>query len=132
MIFWDNGLQVFWFVAVFDIKLNEDSGFMAEILVLDDEEETRELSEMMLENKVGEDIESAASVEEIEDFVGYDVVVSDYSGINTAEVYEEADEVVIFSGYAESDLDTPDEVDHVQKGAGYDELVETVEDKLRN
>ena len=104
---------------------------MAEILVLEDDQETRELSEKMLEMKTGEDAEAVASVEEVEDF-DYAVVVSDYEGIDTAEVYERAEQLILFSGYSESSLEVPESAEYVQKGAGYEELVGAVEEKLRN
>ncbi|MFB6193173.1 MAG: hypothetical protein ABEK00_02885 [Candidatus Nanohaloarchaea archaeon] len=109
------------------MSANENS--LYEALVLEDDEPQRELSKDMLEMKAGVEVETAESVDQVGSF-DYDLVITDYSGVDVEAVYEKADNLIVFSGYPEDSVDVPEEAEYVQKGPGYDELAREVEQQL--
>lgn len=102
---------------------------METVLVLDDDQDSRKLYEELLTMKTGAEVECAGSVDEIEEW-DYDLTITDYTGIDVDAVYENSDEVILYTGHDEEFIDTPENVEYLQKGAGINDLVDTVENKL--
>lgn len=103
---------------------------MRDILVLEDDEAQRELTGEMLEKKIDYEVDTSDSPENVEN--RYHITVTDYTGIDIDEAYETADNVILYTGHDEDMVDVPEDVEYVQKGRGYDELIEEVEERMGN
>lgn len=109
--------------------MNSTNKSMETVLVLDDDQDSRKLTEEVLTMKTGAEVECAGSVDEIEEW-DYNLTITDYRGIDVDEVYENSDEVILYTGQDEEFIDTPENVEYLQKGAGINDLVDTVEKNL--
>ncbi|MCJ7479081.1 MAG: hypothetical protein MUP63_02780 [Candidatus Nanohaloarchaeota archaeon QJJ-7] len=98
-----------------------------EALILEDDQGLRDLTEDMLESRTDTDIEidTAESVDQA-DRLDYPLVVTDYSCIDTEQVYDNAEKIIVYSGRSEDNVDLPENAEYVRK-PGYDELVEEVD-----
>lgn len=101
---------------------------MSKVLFLEDDEEQRELGEELLEMKTGIEVDTKPSVEEVEDW-NYDLAITDYSGVDVETVYDNIDNVIVYTGFSEESIDLPEYAQHVEK-PDYDELADEVQRQL--
>lgn len=109
--------------------MNATPNSMETVLVLEDDQDARKLCNKLLTMKTGAEVECAGSVDEIEEW-DYDLTITDYTGIDVDTVYENSDEIILYTGHDKEFLDVPENVEYLQKGGGYNDLVDTVENKL--
>ena len=101
---------------------------MNEVLLLEDDPEQRELGEELLEMKTGIEVDTKASIEEVEHW-DYGLAITDHSGVDVETVYDNIDNVIVYTGFSEDSLDLPEYAQYVGKG-GYDELADEVQRQL--
>lgn len=101
---------------------------MSEVLLLEDDQEQRDLGEQMLEMKTGIEVDTKASIEEVEDW-DYSLAITDYSGIDVETVYDNIDNIIAYTGRSEESIDLPEYAQHISK-PGYDELADEVQRQL--
>lgn len=109
--------------------MNATENALDEVLFLEDDEEQRELGEKLLEMKTGTSIDPYGTIQEVENW-DYDLTVSDYSGVDIDTVYENSDNVIVFTGFPEGDIEMPEHARYVGKGGGYDELAKEILNQL--
>lgn len=101
------------------------------VLFLDKNEDCRNIYGSFLDNENDLEVYVAEALEEVENN-DYDVVVTDYIGEKTQEVWEKWDDVLIYTANEYDILDIPEEVEYIQKGRGFRELRNKVTEKIEN
>ncbi len=96
-----------------------------EVLLLENNQDARELCEQLLEMKADVEVEAREQIPEQAD--GYDTVITDYAGFDVDQIHDRFDaDLIVHTGYPEDQVELPKDAEYFAKGKSYDKLVDTI------